>query len=76
MAMTRNSSHLIVTPDAGDGEGSYGDNTVYYVDLSVNNPATWQKIPLVETFNAKYSVSSDYRMFVLFYAFRIMETTP
>lgn len=66
MAMTTNSSRLIVTPAAGDGEGSYGDNTVYYVDLSVNEPSTWQKIPLVDTFNAKYSVSSNYRLLIRF----------
>lgn len=58
MAISSDSRYLIVTPDAGDGEGSYGDNTVYYVDLTGDNPANWEKIPLVDTFNAKYSVSS------------------
>lgn len=57
MAITRNNQYLIVTPDAADDEGSYGDNTVYYVELAGNEPANWQIRPLVVTFNAGYRVS-------------------
>lgn len=57
MDMTSNDEYLIVTPDAAHEGGSYGDNTVYYVDLSDNDPANWPIRPLVETFNASYSVS-------------------
>lgn len=58
MAITNDASHLIVTPEAGDDEGSYGDTTVYYVDLGVNEPSNWEKRSLVDTFNAEYRVSS------------------
>lgn len=57
MAITSNNQYLIVTPDAADDEGSYGDNTVYYVELAGNEPANWQIRPLVLTFNAGYRVS-------------------
>lgn len=57
MHITSNDEYLIVTPDAADDEGSYGDNTVYYVDLSGNDPTNWPRRPLVETFNAAYNVS-------------------
>lgn len=57
MDITSNDQYLIITPDAADDQGSYGDNTVYLVDLVGNEPANWQKRPLVETFNAGYIVS-------------------
>lgn len=55
MAITRSASHLIVIPAVGL---TYGDNTVYYVDLGVNDPIKWQKRNLVDTFNAEYKVNS------------------
>lgn len=66
MAITSNDEYLIVTPDAAADEGSYGDNTVYYVDLSANEPANWPIRPLVETFNAGYYVSQFSRYRILY----------
>lgn len=57
MAITSDDRYLIVTPDAAADEGSYGDNTVYYVDLAVDVPDLWQITPLVATYNAGYRVS-------------------
>lgn len=67
MAITSNDQGLIVTPDAAADEGSYGDNTVYYLDLAGSNPSNWQRRPLVETFHAGYSVG----YFILNYTSKI-----
>ncbi|KAJ6647042.1 Prolyl endopeptidase [Pseudolycoriella hygida] len=60
MDITSNDQYLIVRPSAGSDEGSYGDNTIYYVDLSDSNPVNWQRRPIVETYNAGYSFITDY----------------
>lgn len=56
MAMSSDDKYLIITPDSADGDGAYGHNTVYYIDLAGDVPATWQRRPLIETFNAEYRV--------------------
>lgn len=56
MAMTSNDEYMIVTPAAADDEGAWGDNSVYYVPLT-GDISTWQIRPLIETFNAQYSVN-------------------
>ncbi|KAG4073607.1 hypothetical protein HA402_000831 [Bradysia odoriphaga] len=60
MQITSAEEYLIVTPDSSsDDGGAWGYNTVYYVDLTGNDPANWQTRPLVEQFNAGYSFLTD-----------------
>lgn len=56
MYMSSNETYMIVTPAATDDEGAWGDTSVYYVPLT-GNVSTWRARPLIETFDAGYTVN-------------------
>ena len=62
MVLTNDPQRLIVVVSVGDGEAAYGCTTIHYIELVGNDPLNWERKSLVETFNAEYRVSSDYRL--------------